>query len=576
MEKGTAAIPRPKRWDIPFSQEREGDRLVTDDDVNRLLGISPFCDLDIAGFKRSLPLRGILKNDTRFLDCETGDIIVREGDWGNSAFFILSGSVRVELVSSASSLSPSILGRGESRKKSFFEVLSQLWSNHKEPEFRSTTTRSSSKTLSRGAGENTRIYLEDVSAVLSEIQTATIEAGQWFGEIAALGRSPRVATVFTDSPSEILEIRWQGLRDIMRNDRDGSLKNYIEEVFRSRALASFLRNLPIFRHVSEEDMSELVARAEFESFGNYDSAKPFSGSNKKDSRDLVELEPIVAREGDHNDSVILVRSGLARIARRHYNGHRTLSYLMPGRAFGVPEALQSWETKSSVPLSSSLSAIGYLNVVKIPVTLIERFVFQQRPTKKLLSSEADEDFKKFTPKEIDGDLMDFLVDRRFVQGTATMIIDMDRCTRCDDCVRACATAHDNNPRFIRQGPTHSHFMIATSCMHCIDPVCMIECPTGAIHRNLEHGEVEINDPTCIGCMRCANNCPYNAISMAEIRDTNGNFYVDEQSRPLMKATKCDLCLEQWGGPACQRACPHDALTRVDMRDMIGLGEVLNR
>lgn len=576
METETIAIPRPKRWDIPFSEEREGDRLVTDEDVDRLLGLSPFCDLDIAGFKKSLPLRSILKNDTRFLDCETGDIVIREGDWGNSAFFILSGSVRVELASSGSSLSANILGRGESRKKSFFQVLSQLWSNHKEPEFRDPDVWQSSKTLSRGTGENTRIYLEDVSAVLNEIQTARIEAGQWFGEIAALGRTPRVATVFAETPSEILEIRWQGLRDIMRNDRNGSLKNYIEEVFRSRALASFLRNLPIFRDVSEEQMEELVARAEFESYGNYDSAKPFSSSKKEGSHAPVEDEPIIAREGHHNDSVILIRNGLARVSRKHYHSQRTLSYLMPGQAFGLQEAFQSWDTKSTIPLSATLSAIGYLNVVRIPVTLIEEFVFQEGRTDNFALLGGEQNLEKIDRQKIDDDLMDFLVDRRFVQGTATMMIDMDRCTRCDDCVQACASTHDNNPRFIRHGPMHSHFMITTACMHCVDPVCMIECPTGAIHRNLEHGEVVINDSTCIGCMRCANNCPYNAISMVEIRDKNGNFLVDEQSRPLMKATKCDLCVDQLGGPACQRACPHDALTRVDMRDVAGLGEYLNR
>ena len=43
----------------------------------------------------------------------------------------------------------------------------------------------------------------------------------------------------------------------------------------------------------------------------------------------------------------------------------------------------------------------------------------------------------------------FLVEHRFVNGTASMLIDLDRCTRCDDCVRACAVAHDNNPRFVR-------------------------------------------------------------------------------------------------------------------------------
>jgi len=109
-------------------------------------------------------------------------------------------------------------------------------------------------------------------------------------------------------------------------------------------------------------------------------------------------------------------------------------------------------------------------------------------------------------------------------------------------------------------------MVANACMHCVDPVCLIGCPTGAIHRT-QDGLVTIDDVTCIGCATCANSCPYDNIRMVEIRDQNGDFIVDQETQaPIVKATKCDLCLQQPGGPACQRACPHDALKRIDLRD----------
>ena len=162
-------------------------------------------------------------------------------------------------------------------------------------------------------------------------------------------------------------------------------------------------------------------------------------------------------------------------------------------------------------------------------------------------------------------LFNFLVDGRYVQGTETMVIDLNRCTRCDDCVRACAATHDNNPRFVRHGPIHGGHMVANACLHCTDPVCMIECPTGAIHRDLREGLIVITEETCIGCAQCANNCPFDAIRMVDIRDSAGQLIVDEKTnRPLMQATKCDLCIDQIGGPACQQACPHDALQRVNM------------
>jgi Fe-S-cluster-containing dehydrogenase component len=163
-------------------------------------------------------------------------------------------------------------------------------------------------------------------------------------------------------------------------------------------------------------------------------------------------------------------------------------------------------------------------------------------------------------------MLDFLVDHRFINGTRAMAINTDRCVNCDDCVRACAAAHDNNPRFIRHGLAHHNLMIANACMHCTDPVCLIGCPTGAIHRDIETGCVLIDDGVCVGCETCANACPYDNIRMVEIRDSNGAFLVDAEGVPILRATKCDFCAGQLGGPACQRACPHDALIRVDIRN----------
>ena len=156
-----------------------------------------------------------------------------------------------------------------------------------------------------------------------------------------------------------------------------------------------------------------------------------------------------------------------------------------------------------------------------------------------------------------------------------MMIDLERCVRCDDCVNACASAHDNNPRFNRHGATFGKYMIANACMHCVDPVCMIGCPTGAIHRS-EEGVVSINDATCIGCSTCANSCPYNNIRMVAARDENNQPYVDERKVPILKATKCDLCSDMRGGPSCERACSHDALIRIDLKDISKLADWIDR
>ena len=63
--------------------------------------------------------------------------------------------------------------------------------------------------------------------------------------------------------------------------------------------------------------------------------------------------------------------------------------------------------------------------------------------------------------------------------------------------------------------------------------------------------------------------------MTIIRDEAGHLLRDQRDHePILKATKCDLCTSQPGGPACVRACPHEALQRVDFRDLSLLGKEL--
>lgn len=563
---GSVTIPRPKRWDVPFALEGDLVCQMTDDDVGRLLAEEPFCVLDADGFRKSLPLSEILKNDARVVPFDTGDIVVRRGDWGNTAFFVLSGSVRVELEPPKSAMPPSMLGRGEHDRMNLFQAVAQLWRNSRLPEVRHHPGRLDDRVGTRRTGDGTRLYLQDVPQVLNQYHTVTLETGQWFGELAALGRTPRTATIFADSPCELLEIRWQGLRDIMRYDRHGGLKRYIEDVFRDRALSTFLRAEPLFRNLDDDQMDRLVREAEFETFGNYDSHQPFKELAKQGAELNLANEPFVAREGEYPNGVVLIRSGLARISERYHNGYRTVGYLMPGQSYGFQEIAAGWKQESASPLRYSLTAIGYLNVVVIPTVLVEELLLESGIAPPGSESSLREKPVEEDIRQLDSHLVDFLVDNRYVQGTATMLIDLDRCTRCDDCVRACAMTHDGNPRFIRHGPVHGRFMMANACLHCADPVCMIDCPTGAIHRNQREGQIVISDETCIGCAQCASNCPYDAIRMVEIRDSQGQFVVDEKNRrPLTQATKCDLCIDQPGGPACQQACAHEALQRVDMR-----------
>ena len=559
------SIQRPERWSVPFSAD------MSDKDVDRILTVEPFSTLDPKRFRGKVTLRGILKNDARLLRYGPGDIVVRQGDWGNSAFFVVAGLLRADL-GAASSLPGEVLGRQKPRRKGLFQILAQLWNNPTDPEVRDVESyRIDPRIGTREVDSQTRIYLQDVSAVLDKYRTAAVVAGQFFGEHAALGRTARQATVFAERSTELLEIRWQGLRDLMR--RDDGVRAHIDDVFRERGLKWFLMNTPIFKHLDKDEIAELASEAEFDTAGQYDWAGSFKRLAKQGLETNLEHEPVIAEEGHHPNGVIIIRSGLARLSRRYEHGHRTIGYLTPGQIYGVDEIVDGWLSKTPKPLTASLRAIGIATVVVIPTRLIEKLLLEKADRQRLAKRGKDirdplANSPKIDTTRINPDFVEFLVQNRYVNGTATMLIDMDRCTRCDDCVRACATAHDNNPRFLRRGPIQNNIMVANACMHCEDPVCMIECPTGAIQRRVEEGQVTINDHTCVGCGACGSNCPYEAIRLVEVRHEGGDFIRDDKKHaPIVKATKCDLCADQWGGPACQRACPHDALVRMDMSDI---------
>src|SRR5579862_7525185 len=529
-------LDRPQRWDAAFDPE------MTDAAVNRLLALAPFSRMNPENFPKRASLRDILKHDTRIRAFKRGEIIVREGDYGTSAFLVMTGNVRVVL---GPDLPPSVLGRRVSKRKNLFRVMAQLWSNTKEPESVTPSQfNQDSRVSARLAGDEVKIFLQDVPRILNEFRTATLEPGEFFGEIAALSRMPRTASIFAESETaELVEIRWQGLRDLMKYDE--ALRRHIDEIYRTRALETALREVPIFKNLSTDALNQVMAKTEFGTFGDYD----WSGDYKRLAQTAVsgprKQEPIIAEEGDYPNGVILIKAGFGRVSQKFGNGHRTLNYLGAGQIYGLQEIVQNWRTpQATVPLQYTLRVIGYTHVIVIPTTIMETVVLPAVPKSELpppIASVAEAGVSGLESVDagakIGADMLEFLTENRFFNGTATMLIDLDRCTRCDDCVRACATAHDNNPRFLRNGPINGRLMVANACMHCVDPVCMIGCPTGAIHRDAFGGEVVINPATCIGCKSCFSNCPYDAIRMVEVRDESGEFLVDKEMKPILKATK---------------------------------------
>ncbi len=564
-------MERPRRWDAPF------DRDMSDAVVDMLLGRPEFASIDSGRFPAAAPLRGILQNDCRIVTYAPGDIVVREGDYGNSAFLVLSGALRVVLPPG---LPRQVLGRAADRKRDAFSVLRDMLTHSRIPEVRDTSLhRAAAAVHVGGAGEprDSLLRVRDAASLfgpgvdpaadpsrippLAEtFKTGLLPAGTLFGEVAALGRVQRSATVYAESGCSVLEMRWQALRDI--KNRDDTWRDRIEQGYRQNQLRTHLAEHPLLAGIDAKTLQTIADRTLFETYGSFEWNVGFK-SGRRDERPAPESEPAVAREGDYPDGLLLVIGGFGRVSSGLGHGARTLTYLREGDHFGLDELLEAWKAGADCAYETSLTALGYLHVLRIPFSVLADLVFPKlaAPARRLIDAAsrpiADDAF------------LEWAVEQRFINGTKTMLIDLEKCTRCDDCVRACADTHGGNPKFIRHGQKLGNWMVANACMQCVDPVCMIGCPTGAIHRTMEGGVVVINDLTCIGCGTCANACPYDNIRLVPIREKDGQQVLDPVSREaIVKATKCDLCASLPSGPSCERACPHDALKRVDIQSLI--------
>jgi Fe-S-cluster-containing hydrogenase component 2 len=162
---------------------------------------------------------------------------------------------------------------------------------------------------------------------------------------------------------------------------------------------------------------------------------------------------------------------------------------------------------------------------------------------------------------ISSEYLQMAMDTGLIHGESVLLIDLSTCTRCDECVRGCADAHGGTPRFIREGQKYRNWLVPTACYQCTDPVCMMECPTGAITREVGTLEVTINEPTCIGCNNCAERCPWSNIIMVATGEKRAD------GKAVEVATKCDLCLTRPEGPACVQMCPHGSAVRISFKEM---------
>jgi Fe-S-cluster-containing hydrogenase component 2 len=127
----------------------------------------------------------------------------------------------------------------------------------------------------------------------------------------------------------------------------------------------------------------------------------------------------------------------------------------------------------------------------------------------------------------------------------------EKCVACHLCEGACSFRHENvfAPAKTRIWVTdfvEDQVYGAFTCFHCADAPCLANCPTYAIARDPQTGQVYVNDDKCIGCKMCLVACPFGVMG----------FHLEKHV-----AQNCDLC---GGDPQCVKACVYDALEYAEV------------
>lgn len=299
----------------------------------------------------------------------------------------------------------------------------------------------------------------------------------------------------------------------------------------------------------------------------------------------------VYREGDVADAAYLVADGLLQAQSDDGGRPRIEAYLSRGDLFGDDEL----EDRS--PRRVAVVASGPAWLVAIPRDV---FLVLARRNPAVLEGVRRVRVEGAAPALLAGGARTtahvFQDLYRMRVARSLLVIDQDSCVRCGHCAWSCASTHDDGiSRLVRRGDTitvqreetqpavagedvvarvvrlakeveWAPLLVPSSCQHCKNPSCMIDCPTGAIGRDAR-GEVFIREDLCTGCGSCAKACPWDNIQIAPRAESGRGAGGARNAYPEV-AVKCDLCAGSAAGPACVASCPVQAIARIDPNEAL--------
>lgn len=277
----------------------------------------------------------------------------------------------------------------------------------------------------------------------------------------------------------------------------------------------------------------------------------------------------IVREDSPADDVYLIHEGFVRVTANVEGKDVEINVIGKYDYFGEVALLSQFPEEckklslENLPgrRTASVTALGDVELLRIPGEALKPVLERHPQFKELLSDLGRKRIKRAPPPPADQQLRADHTRLGLYQAQNLLVLDLERCTRCDECTKGCANSHDDGvARLLREGLRFDKYLIATSCRSCHQPYCLDGCPVDAIHRKGKSLSIVI-DNHCIGCSLCERNCPYGSIQMVSNESDDEGVYTAAKAR---KAVNCDLCQDLVGAdedPFCVHSCPHDAAFR---------------
>ncbi len=386
------------------------------------------------------------------------------------------------------------------------------------------------------------------------IPLATLGKGDFFGEMGPLSGQPRTATVKARERTVVLQIPKRLFLMMLR--RSPLTKHRIDQKYIERSLRTHLRQVSLFASLPDVILDALANKVELVSFKKGEA---------------------IIREGEVGDCLYLTRSGFVKVSQGPLDREKILTYLRDGSYFGEMALIADEKRSANVVAMTEVEAVrvgkkDFQEILSLYPEVkeeIERTITDRK--EKSAEMEQDERLSK---------AMSFVVKKGLAQAREILVVDLERCIGCDNCVAACEATR-GHARIERRGSRLGRFLVPTSCFHCEDPECLL-CPVGGIVRD-KNGEIHHTE-FCNGCGGCAKRCPFGNILVVKLDEEKKKkgvlaklFGGKENLRQLAAGkiderfnqvvVKCDMCYD-YQDMACVFNCPTGAMQVLTPEDLI--------